>query len=151
MSIQFDVRRTVKVPIEKAFQALLDLDAAKEWMQGLVRMERLDEGPMREGSEWRETRKMFGTEATEQFEVIELQKPNKIVLRCDGAKGTTGKGEFIYTYTLQEVDGHSEILLSGEINKLTGMAKFFGKMMSKTFAKACAKDLDALKIYLERK
>lgn len=47
MSIQFEAKQTIQVPIEEAFHALLDLDAAKEWMQGLVRMERLDEGPMR--------------------------------------------------------------------------------------------------------
>lgn len=104
---------------------------------------------MKEGSEWKETRKMYGMEASEHFEVMELDKPNKIVLRCDGTKGTTGKGEFIYTYHLLEVDGHTEITLSGEINQLTRMMKFFGKMMSRTFAKACAKDLDALKGYLE--
>lgn len=125
------------------------MEAAKNWMQGLVRMERLDEGPMKEGSEWKETRKMFGTEATEHFEVVELRDPDKIVLRCDGTKGTTGKGEFVYTYTLNSVNNQTEITLNGEINGLTGFAKFFGKMMAGTFKKACAKDLDALKGYME--
>ena len=150
LSIQFEVTRTFNVSQEQTFQALLDLDAAKQWMQGLVRMERLDEGPMRVGSEWKETRKMFGQEASEHFEVVELDKPNKIVLRCDGTKGTTGKGEYVFIYNIRSVGEATEVTLHGEINGLTGFAKFMGKMISGTFKKACAKDLDALKSYLEK-
>lgn len=149
MSIQFEVKRTIKASQPVVYKSLLDLEAAKNWMQGLVRMERLDEGPMKEGSEWKETRKMFGTEATEHFEVVELRDPDKIVLRCDGTKGTTGKGEFVFIYTLNSSNNQTEITLNGEINGLTGFTKFFGKMMAGTFKKACAKDLDALKGYME--
>ncbi|HLT55104.1 MAG TPA: SRPBCC family protein [Bacillota bacterium] len=149
MSIHFEVTRTFNVSKERTYDALLDLDAAKNWMQGFVGIERLDEGPIKEGSEWKETRKMFGKEATEHFEVVELKKPEKIVLRCDGTKGTTGKGEYIYTYTVQSAGNETEVTLHGEIRGLTGLAKFFGKMLGGTFEKACAKDLDALKNYLE--
>jgi hypothetical protein len=150
LSIHFEVRRTFYVAQEKAFVGLLDLDSAKQWMQGLVGIERMDRGPMRVGSKWKETRKMFGKEASEYFEVVELEEPNKIVLRCDGTKGTTGKGEYIYTYTLTSSDGHTEISLYGEIKGLTGLTKWFGKVMIGTFKNACAKDLDALKSYLEK-
>lgn len=34
MSLRFEVRRTFQVPQEKAYASLLDLDAAKHWMQG---------------------------------------------------------------------------------------------------------------------
>lgn|SRR5690606_7028821 len=151
MSIRFSTKKTFQVPKKDLYTALLDLEAAKHWMQGLVQMERLDEGPMKVGSEWKETRKMFGTKATEQFEVVELEEPDKIVLRCDGTKGTTGKGEYIYTYTISESGNLSEVTLDGEINGLTGFAKLFGKLMAGTFKKACDKDLNALKGYLEKK
>ncbi|WP_240508106.1 SRPBCC family protein [Virgibacillus indicus] len=144
------MKRTIQVSKQKAFNSLLDLDAANHWMQGLVRMERLDDGPMKAGSEWKETRKMFGKEATEHFEVVEFNEPEKIVLRCDGTKGTTGKGEFIFTYRITSSGEYSEITLDGEIKGLTGLTKLFGKLMAGTFKKACAKDLDALKDYLEK-
>ena len=57
---------------------------------------------------------MFGKEATEHFEVVELKKPEKIVLRCDGTKGTTGKGEYIYTYTVQSAGNETEVTLHGK-------------------------------------
>ncbi|WP_175639199.1 SRPBCC family protein [Metabacillus schmidteae] len=150
MSIRFEVVRSVQVTKQKAYSALLDLDTAKDWMQGLVKIEKLDEGPLKVGSEWKETRKMFGKEAAELFEVVELKEPDKIVLRCDGTKGTTGKGEFVFTYILTSKNNHTEIKLDGEINELTGIAKFFGKLMAGTFKKACAKDLDSLISYLEK-
>jgi hypothetical protein len=68
---------------------------------------------------------MFGKEATEYFEVVGLEEPEKIVLRCDGTKGTTGKGEYVYTYILAPSVDHTEITLFGEIKGLTGLSKWF--------------------------
>nr|WP_304219807.1 SRPBCC family protein [Fredinandcohnia onubensis] len=150
MGISFEVIITIHVPRPVAYKGLLDLDAAQNWMQGLVEIERLDGGQMREGSQWRETRRMFGNEATEHFEVVELKEPTKIVLCCDGTKGTTGKGEYIFTYLLESSENQTIVTLHGEIKGFTGFAKFFGKLMAGVFKKASAKDLDALKNYLER-
>lgn len=150
MGILFEVKRTIHVSTDQAYAGITDLDSAKQWMQGFIRIERLDDGPLQVGSEWKETRKMFGMEATEHFEVVELEEPNRVVYRCDGAKGTSGKGEYVFTYTIAPVGEYSEITLHGEINKLTGFAKLFGKIIAGTFKKACIKDLDALKNYLEK-
>ncbi|MFI8577606.1 SRPBCC family protein [Rossellomorea aquimaris] len=150
MSIPFEVKRNFQVSKELAYRSLLDLDSAKHWMQGLVEIERMDEGPLREGSQWKETRKMFGKEATEHFEVVELVESEKIVLRCDGTKGTTGKGEFVFTYLLASSGDQTEVTLLGEIRGLTGLSKWFGKLMVGAFKKACAKDLDSLRDYLEK-
>ncbi|WP_436376061.1 SRPBCC family protein [Cytobacillus sp. BC1816] len=150
MSIRFEVKRTIQVSAQKTYNGLIDLDSAKDWMQGLVGIQRFDSGPLKVGSQWKEKRKMFGKEAAEHFEVIGLDEPNKIVLRCDGTKGTTGKGEFIFTYIIDSAGGASEVTLGGEIKGLTGLSKLFGKLMAGAFKKACAKDLDSLKSYLEK-
>lgn len=149
MSIQFDAQMLFKVPKDTLYQSLLDVDAAKHWMQGLVRMERLDEGPMKVGSRWKETRKMMGKEATEVFEVIDLE-PDKIQLYVDGSKGTTGKGEYLYTYILKDLGDSTELTLHGEIQGMTGLGKIIGKLMVGTFKKLTLKDLEALKAYLEK-
>lgn len=110
MSIHFEVKRSIQVSAQNAYKALIDLDSAMNWMNGLVGIEREDSGPLKVGSQWKETRKMFGKEASEHFEVVELDEPNKIVLRCDGTKGTTGKGEFIFTYIIVPAGDASEVL-----------------------------------------
>ncbi|WP_424237592.1 SRPBCC family protein [Bhargavaea ginsengi] len=149
MSIRFEVERDFRVSKEQLYEALLDLEAAEHWMQGLVGIKRQDTGPMQEGSTWIETRKMYGSKASEHFEVVELMPNEKIVIRVDGSKGTTGKGEYLFTYRLGGTGDKSNVHLHGEIGGLTGLTKLFGKMMAGPFKKATAKDLDALKDYLE--
>jgi carbon monoxide dehydrogenase subunit G len=150
LTIQFEVKRNFPVSKEETYAGLLDLDSAHQWMQGLVEIERTDQGPLQVGSQWKETRKMFGKEASEHFEVVSLEKPEKIVLRCDGTKGTTGKGEYVFTYLLTSAGEHTDVTMIGEIRGLTGLSKIFGKLMAGAFKKACAKDLDSLKNYLEK-
>lgn len=144
--------RTIKVSSEQVYNSFLDLDSAKEWMQGLVRIERLDDGPIQEGSQWKETRKVFGTKSTEHFEVVELVESKIAKFRCDGEKGTTGKGLYTFTYSFEEKkDNVTEVMLHGSVEGLYGFSKLFGKMMASMFKKACAKDLDNLKKRLEAK
>jgi uncharacterized protein YndB with AHSA1/START domain len=150
LSIQFEVKRNFPVSKEETYAALLDLDSAHQWMQGLVEIERTDQGPVQEGSQWKETRKMFGKEASEYFEVLKLEESDKIVLRCDGTKGSMGKGEYLFTYLLTSSGEQTEVTMLGEIRGLTGFSKMIGKLMAGTFKKACAKDLDSLKNYLEK-
>lgn len=149
MSIRYEASEVIGASAERVFDALLDLDAALLWMPGAVRMERMSSGPLHEGSEWRETRKVFGREATEQFQLIGLDRPRRLALRVDGTKGTTGRGEYLFTYRLEPVSGGTEVHLDGEIRGLTGVARRFGKLFVGPYRKACAKDLKALKQYLE--
>jgi len=53
---------------------------------------------------------MFEQVAIEHFEVVELKEPDKIVLRCDGTNGTTGKGEYIFPYIITSSANRTEIL-----------------------------------------
>lgn len=149
MSIKFELKRLYRVPKDKVYVGLLDLDAAKHWMQGFVRIERIDEGPMKVGSGWKETRKMMGHEATEVFEVLSLE-PDTILLYVDGKKGTTGSGEYYYKYIVKDLGNETEVTLHAEIKGLKGITKLIGKLMVGTFKKMTAKDMDALKRYLEK-
>src|SRR5690625_4935184 len=149
MSIHFEVTQTVRVSKEKAFESLLDLDAAHQWKQGLVRIQRIDDGPIKPGSEWKETRQVFGKEATEHFEAMELHEPDKMVLRCNGTKSTAGNEEYIFTYRIDDSGDSSQIILNGEMKEITGLAKLFGKLLAGSFKKSSAKDLERLKDYLE--
>lgn len=151
LDIKFEVSLDFNVPKEEVFRGLLDLEAAEEWMQGVISIERLDEGPIVEGSEWKETRKIFGKEATEYFEVKSIEPFEAIQLRCDGTKGTTGKGEYIFNYHVSDIPNGSMVTLNGEIKELSGIMKLLGKLLSNNFRKGCMKDLEALKEHLEKK
>ncbi|MHA6485488.1 SRPBCC family protein [Paenibacillus sp. strain BS8-2] len=149
MSVQFETKKTFNVPREKVYEGLLDLDSAKHWMRGLVRIERSDEGPLKVGSEWRETRTMMGIEGAEVLKVTNLE-PNKIEIYVDGSKGSSGKGEHFYTYTLKELEHTTEVTMHGEVKGMTGIAKLVSKLMTSSYRKICDKDLEGLKNYLEK-
>lgn len=149
MPIQFTVTEQFSVAKEKVFDGLTNLDGARDWMKGLVRIEKIKGERVETGAVWRETRKMFGKEATEEFEVTAVIQNKEIRLRVDGTKGSSKKGEYLFRYLLEEKNGGTDVTLNGEIVGLKGFSALFGKLFAGMFKKACRKDLLALKQYLE--
>jgi carbon monoxide dehydrogenase subunit G len=148
MPLQFSVTEQFNMPVEKVFNGLTDLDAAQHWMKGFDAIEKIKGTRVETGAVWRETRKMYGKKATEEFEVLSVIPNKEIQLRVDGTKGTTGKGEFLFQYNLEEKNNGTQVTLNGEIKGLKGIAAFFGKLFIGGFKKACVKDLQALNTYL---
>ena len=150
MAIKFTLNEHFNVPKKRVFDALTDLDGAQQWMQGFVGIEKIKGNRIENGAVWREKRKMFGKEAVEEFEVIDVKPNDEIRLRVDGTKGTSKRGEYLFQYFLTEQNAGTNVTLNGEIGELKGIAAFFGKLFAGMFRKACLKDLRALKAYLER-
>jgi carbon monoxide dehydrogenase subunit G len=148
MPLQFSVTEHFNLPVETVFNGLTDLDAAQHWMKGFVSIEKIKGTKVETGAVWRETRKMYGKKATEEFEVTSVTPNKEIKLRVDGTKGTTGKGEFLFQYILEENNNGTQVTLNGEIKGLKGIAAFFGKLFIGGFKKACVRDLQALNSYL---
>lgn len=149
MPVEFSVTERITARPEHVFRTMTDLDGASEWMPNLLELERLDDGPLVVGSEWRESRRMFGREATEHFEVTGLDAPRTLALRVDGAKGSSKKGEYLFHYELTPDGDETVVRLDGEIRGLDGVAGLLSKLFVGPFRKACAKDLAAMKAHLE--
>jgi len=149
--MKFELDRTIDAPPEKVFRLATDPDRFGEWMQGLVRLERATAGPLRIGSRWRETRKVMGNEATEEFEVTALDPPRRLELFVDGAKGSNRKGEHRYAQRFEPAaGGGTRVVLSGEITKLGCVGTVFGFLFAAVFRKIIGKDLDAMKAWIEK-
>jgi uncharacterized protein YndB with AHSA1/START domain len=148
MSITFEVARRFPAEPERVFHALTDLDGAAAWMPGFVKIEPADAAPMKVGSKWRETRRMFGHEATEEFEVTKVDAPRRLGLRIDGTKGSSKRGEYLFDYSLSPAEGGTDVVLNAQIRGLSGISAFVGRLFVGPFKKACVRDLDALSRYL---
>jgi uncharacterized protein YndB with AHSA1/START domain len=72
----------IDAPPERVFAAMTDVDGYRHWMKGFVGMEKLTAGPVGAGTEWRETRRMFGREASEVFEVTAYEPPSRLGLQA---------------------------------------------------------------------
>ena len=150
MPLTCETEVTIAAPPERVFAALIDVDRMGEWMKGFVRVERLAEGPLAKGSQFRQTRKMFGREGGEVFEVFEFDPPRVLGLYVDGKKGSSGCGWYRFRHTLTPVGSGTRLVLSGEFGGQSGCMALLGKIMLGTMKKAFRKELLAFGAWVER-
>jgi uncharacterized protein YndB with AHSA1/START domain len=148
MPITFCLAETFARPPDTVFTALVEIETWDQWVPGLVRIERVTPGPFGPGTRWRETRRVFGREATEEFEVIEYEPPRRLGLRVDGTRGSSKRGEYLFEYRLAPSVSGTELVLNGEI-RLGGWLEIVGRLFVLPYRKAIEKDLTALAGYLE--
>lgn len=89
------VSRHVEAPAAVVWQVITDLEGMAGLLPDIVRLERLsDDGPgtYRRGTRWRETRRMFGREATETMEVtaVDPERRTDIVAEHGDVRYDTG-------------------------------------------------------------
>jgi carbon monoxide dehydrogenase subunit G len=149
--MEFRTEHRIEALPDRIVDVFLDLDAWPEWVPNLVRVERVTEGPMRVGSEWRETRRIFGKEATEHFEVTEFDPPRSITMYVDGTKGSSKKGEYFFRYDLIPGDGSTTLALHARIESSGCLAAFLGRLFVGVFRKECVKEIEALKARVEER
>ncbi|MGD2154709.1 MAG: SRPBCC family protein [Gemmatimonadales bacterium] len=149
MPIEFDVTQHIPGPPDRVFHTLTDLDAAAEWMPGFVHIEKLSQGEFGVGSEWRETRKFLGREATEQFEVTRCQSPTELTVRVDGSKGSSRRGEYLFQYRLEPKGAGTDVTLHAAIRGLGRFGTLLGRLFVGQYKKACVNDLSALARHFE--
>jgi uncharacterized membrane protein len=151
MSLTFTSEVDIQAKPDAFFAAFRDISAWGGWMQGLVSIEVLTTGAFGAGTQWRETRKMFGREASEVFEVTAWEPPRAVALFVDGRKGRTGKGEFRFRYAVEpRAGGVTHVRMQGEVDMPGWFARLMARLFLGSFRKACERDLQALKAYLER-
>lgn len=68
------VSRMIRAPIERVWDVFTDIPASAERLSGLQRVEVLTPQEFGHGFRWRETRRMWGQEATEEMWVTRLDE-----------------------------------------------------------------------------
>ncbi|MCG3173372.1 MAG: hypothetical protein GMKNLPBB_01569 [Myxococcota bacterium] len=150
MALTFETEFFFKAKPLQVFKALSDLDALPGIIPEITRIERLTGDGFAAGTRWRETRKMFGREASEVFEVISCEPPRTMVLRVDGAQGTSGSGEYVFSYELTPRDGGASLKLTARMEMRGFFKNLIGKLFLGQFRKAAEKDVEKLRDWVER-
>lgn len=148
--IEFELSEHFEHPPQRILDALTDLERLGEWMPDFVALEHLAGEGYEVGTAWRETRHLFGREATEHVEVVELDPPHRLVLEVDGSKGTSRRGEYRFTYTLTPDDDGTRVTLRGEGSGLGTVGRVVGRFLLRPFERACRRDIRALRRWLDR-
>ncbi len=70
---------------EAAFAYLSDFSTAEEWDPGTVQSERLGEGPLGEGAEFRLVASFIGRKTTLIYRIVEYDQPNAVTFRGENS------------------------------------------------------------------
>jgi hypothetical protein len=135
----------VAAPPARVFAVASDLRGAAGRIRGIAKMEVLTDGPVRVGTRFRETRKMFGREATEEMEVVTFDPPRAMAFGCENH----GCRYHMEMRCVPKGAG-TELQMHFQAEPLTFFARVMGtlmKPMAKKMMSACRKDLDDIGAY----
>ena len=140
---RIDLERLVQARVEQVWEVLTDVAHADQTLSGVERVELLTEGPYRVGTRWRETRRMFGKEATEQMQVTVAEAPKRTVIEADSS-GVHYVTEFTLTSSSADATrlAMSFTAVQGQVKPLhKALWRLFGRLGAKASEKVMAKDL----------
>lgn len=145
-----NVRSTIsiKAPMEKVFEYFSDIQKAEERIEGINKIEILSDEKSGAGLKWRETRTMFGKEATEIMWITDFNPP---VTYSVEAESHGMKYHSTYTFDQEGDNTMVEMVFEGTPVSLWAKisAPLFGVVFKGATKKALQKDMHDLKKLLE--
>lgn len=148
--MELTVTKDIAAGTERVWQVVTDIDGSARTLSGVQQVERLDGGgPFGIGTKWRETRKMFGKEATEEMVVTDIDEGRSYTVHAE-SNGT------IYTsvFTLEPVGEMTRLSMrfggepSGALGKV--LANTLGRLFAGATRKMLQRDLDDIAAAAER-
>ena len=138
---KLQLTKTVNSPVEKTFQLFADFPNAAR-INGIEKVEMLTDGPIGVGTRFKETRIMFGKEATEEMEVTQFE-PNKLYTVAADSCGA----RFESTFAFQPDGDQTEVKMCMKTEAVTLFAKLMsplGFLMTGMVKKAIQSDINQL-------
>ena len=138
-----EVQATVAAPPERVFEAATDLASLPETMSGIDSVEVLSDGPFGAGTRWRETRTLYGRQATEEMWVTGFDPPRSYVVEAE-SHGARYRTEITF---VPEGDGTrvTFVFAARPVSLVARLFSVFSGPMLKSVRKALEADLDDLK------
>ena len=140
---QFKLTSFVNAPIDLVFEKHTDFQAAGEVVEAILRVEMLTDGPVGIGTRFKETRVMFGREATEEMEITAFE-PGQL---CTVSADSCGS-RFDTTFRFSAKDGGTLVEIEMVTRAISIFSKLMwpiGKLMMPSMKKCIQKDLDQVK------
>lgn len=124
----------------RVFAVATDLHNAVGRVKAITKLEVLTPGPIGTGTRFRETRMMFGHEATEEMEITAFDPPRSFTMEC-----TNHGCHYTSHFRITEKGTGAVMEIRFQAQPLTFIAKSMGFLMrpfAKKLASSCSKDLD---------
>ncbi len=138
----------IDAPRERVFAMFTDFRSMDKHISAIVRSEVLTDGPIGEGTRFRETRAMFGKEHTEEMVISELVLNERYRIEAQSC-GT----HYLSTYRFSDDGTGTRVDLRFDATPKTLGARIFSPIMAKFMLKSCLrafeKDLHEMKRAVE--
>jgi carbon monoxide dehydrogenase subunit G len=142
---QLTVEHRMAAPPMRVWETMTDIENSPRVISGVERVEMLSEAPFGVGTRWRETRLMFGKEATEEMWVTACESPERFVVEAD-SRGVHYTSEFTLHPDGDDATSVRLVFGGSRTEKKNGfggvIGKLFGGIGAKTVEKALTKDLE---------
>jgi carbon monoxide dehydrogenase subunit G len=132
---------------EKVFEACSDMRRAAERIKAIKRLEVLTDGPIRKGTKFRETRIMFGKEATETMEITAFDPPQSYTVEGDSCGA-----HFVSRFDLRPDGAGTLVEFTVSVKATSVLAKIMSPlsaMMRGSMKKLFRQELDDIKAAVE--
>jgi len=97
--VDVEIEQTITAPPERVFAVFTDFRQADQRLRGIDQLEVLTDGPIREGTEFRETRTVFGQPRTETMRLTAFEPPHRYTVT-----GESCGVRFETTFTFEPTD-----------------------------------------------
>lgn len=135
---------TIRAPLDEVFRVCSDIPNAEQLISAITQIEIVSGHDVGVGTRWRETRKMFGKEHTEEMWITEFDPPHRYAVEAAncGAK-------YFTDFEFEAIDDNqTKVTIRFRAEAETLMAKMMSpvmKMMAGSLLKALTQDLDDIR------
>ena len=139
----FMITKNIAAPPSAVFALFADLERCPQHIKDITKLEIVTNGPVGVGTRFRETRKMYGREHTEEMQITAFDPPLSYEVTCLSC-GAEIRCEFRFV----PENGGTRLELSTHTRSITFFAKLFTPLswlMMGSMKKCMEKDLDDLK------
>jgi carbon monoxide dehydrogenase subunit G len=139
---RIQMSRKVSAPAPQVWEVMVALDEAPETITGIESVDRVSGPAFDVGTRWRETRTVFGKEATEEMEVTSIEPGRSYTVEADG-KGA----HYVSVMAVTPEDSESSEISMSLDAEPTGlvsraMAATIGRLFAGATKKMIAADLE---------
>lgn len=130
-------------PAEEVFAFVANIEKQAEWAGPVLESRQTSEGPLGVGTTYTQVTHMLGRQVDANFEVTEYEPNRKL-----SSKTTSGPVDIQMTFTLEAVDGGTQVNLVAEV-ETGGFFRLAEPVFARGVKRQVATDIATLKDLLE--
>lgn len=144
---EFTISVHIDAPPSAVFAYIADEHRTPEWYEAVRSARKMTPGPTEKGTIFEFVRRLPQGEVVNEVEITEFEEPRRIAFASK-----RGPTPFVYRYLIEPAPGGAMLVLNASITGegLRGPAALLAPVAGRFFGKGMARNLQALKVRLER-